>query len=81
MLHIQPGKPNQNAFIERFNRSFRNEVLNLHLFISLQQVREIAWQWLNDYNNQRPHEALNNMTPTAYREKIIAENSNLKLCA
>lgn len=81
MLHIQPGKPNQNALIERFNRSFRNEVLNLHLFNSLRQVREIAWGWIIDYNEQRPHEALNNMTPTAYREKITAENSNLKLCA
>jgi len=81
MLHIQPGKPNQNAFIERFNRTFRNEVLNLHLFASLQQVREIAWEWINDYNKERPHEALKNMTPTAYREKVTAENSNLKLCA
>jgi putative transposase len=81
MLHIQPGKPNQNAFIERFNRTFRNEVLNLHLFTSLQQVREIAWEWMNDYNEQRPHESLNNMTPTAYKEKVTAENSNLKLCA
>ena len=81
MIHIQPGKPNQNAFIERFNRSFRNEVLNLHLFSTLQQVREIAWEWMNDYNQQRPHEALNNMTPTAYREKISANFSILQLCA
>jgi putative transposase len=81
MIHIQPGKPNQNAFIERFNRSFRNEVLNLHLFNSLQEVREIAWEWMDDYNQQRPHEALNNMTPTAYREKVTAEISILQLCA
>lgn len=81
MIHLQPGKPNQNAFIERFNRTFRNEVLNLHLFTTLNQVREIAWEWINDYNQERPHEALNNMTPTCFREKISAENSNLKLSA
>ena len=72
MLHIQPGKPNQNAYIERFNRTFRQEVLNAYLFISLDQVREISWQWLLDYNEERPHDALNGLTPTAYREKIAA---------
>lgn len=72
MLHIQPGKPNQNAFIERFNRSFRQEVLNAYLFTSLTQVREIAWQWLTDYNEQRPHDALGGLTPTAFREKMAA---------
>jgi putative transposase len=81
MLHIQPGKPNQNAYIERFNRTFRHEVLNTYLFTSLDQVRDIAWAWMIDYNEQRPHDALNGMTPTAFREKITAENSNLKLCA
>jgi putative transposase len=72
MLHIQPGKPNQNAYIERFNRTFRQEVLNAYLFTSLDQVREISWQWLLDYNEERPHDALNGLTPTAYREKIAA---------
>lgn len=72
MLHIQPGKPNQNAYIERFNRTYREEVLNAYLFTSLEQVREITWQWLIDYNEQRPHDALNGLTPTAYREKIAA---------
>tara|TARA_R110000868_G_C10813021_1_gene758000 strand:- start:42 stop:836 length:795 start_codon:yes stop_codon:yes gene_type:complete len=72
MLHIQPGKPNQNAYIERFNRTFRQEVLNAYLFTSLDQVREISWQWLIDYNEERPHDALNGLTPTAYREKIAA---------
>jgi putative transposase len=81
IVHIQPGKPNQNAYIERFNRSFRYEVLNAHLFGSLQQVREIARAWMVDYNEQRPHDALDGMTPTAFREKISAGNSNLELCA
>ncbi len=72
MIHIQPGKPNQNAYIERFNRTFREEVLNAYLFNSLDQVREITWQWIIDYNEQRPHDALGGLTPTAYREKIAA---------
>ena len=72
MLHIQPGKPNQNAYIERFNRTYREEVLNAYLFTSLEQVREITWQWLVDYNEQRPHDALNGLTPAAYREKMAA---------
>jgi putative transposase len=81
IVYIQQGKPNQNAYIERFNRTFRNEVLNAHLFISLQHVRDIAWEWMMDYNEQWPHDALNNLAPTAYREKVTAENSSLKLCA
>jgi len=44
----------------------------LRLFNSLSQVREITWQWIIDYNEQRPHDALGGLTPTAYREKIAA---------
>lgn len=79
MLHIQPGKPNQNAYIERFNRTFRHEVLNAYLFDSLQEVRDIASEWIMDYNEERPHDALNGLAPTAYREKISAGNSTLEL--
>lgn len=68
--HIQPGKPTQNAYIERFNRSFRHEVLDAHLFGSLSEVREEAWQWMLRYNEERPHEALGNLPPTIFRQQI-----------
>ena len=72
LRHIQPGKPNQNAFIERFNRSYRNEVLNGWLFSSLDEVREITHQWITSYNEERPHNALGNLPPTVYRERLLA---------
>ena len=69
---IQPGKPDQNAFIERFNRSYRNEVLDAHLFDSISQVQEITDDWLRRYNEIRPHDALGNLPPARYREKLLA---------
>ncbi|QHM75182.1 hypothetical protein C7M52_01131 [Mixta theicola] len=63
---IQPGKPTQNAFIERFNRTYRTEILDFYLFRTLNQVREITEKLLSEYNCERPHESLNNMTPEEY---------------
>lgn len=70
--YIQPGKPDQNAFIERFNRSYRNEVLSPHLFESIAEVQEITDDWLRRYNEIRPHDALGRLPPARYREKLLA---------
>ena len=65
--YINPGSFYQNGYIERFNRTYRTEVLDLYLFNNLKQVRKITEEWLTIYNTERPHEALNNMTPIEYK--------------
>lgn len=61
--YIQPGKPQQNAYIERYNRTVRYGWLNQHLFTSITEVQEHATQWLWIYNNERPNMALGGITP------------------
>jgi putative transposase len=66
LLHIQPGKPAQNAYVERFNRTFREDVLDAYSFDSLEEVREITQHWLEEYNTNRPHEALQGLSPRQF---------------
>jgi putative transposase len=63
---IQPGKPMQNGLIERFNRTYREEVLNCYVFETLGEVRRMTADWLTRYNEIRPHESLGNVAPRQY---------------
>ena len=64
--YIQPGKPTQNAFIERFNGSYRRGVLSKYIFENLEQVRAQTEIWMQDYNHKRPYDVLKNMPPIKY---------------
>jgi len=61
--YIQPGKPQQNAYVERYNRTVRHEWLDQHLFTSIDRARETATEWLWRYNNERPNMANGGFTP------------------
>ena len=63
ILYIQPGKPAQNAYIERFNRSYREAILDQYQFDDLQEVRKLTADWIDHYNHERPHQALGMQPP------------------
>lgn len=67
---IEPGKPNQNAYIESFNGGLRDECLNEHWFPNLLQARAVIETWRREYNQERPKKALGEMTPEAYAKHI-----------
>ena len=69
---IRPGKPNENAYIESFNGKFRDECLNEHWFITMAQARRIIEAWRIEYNTERPHSSLGNLTPEEYAESCLA---------
>ncbi|CAJ9131557.1 IS407A, transposase OrfB [Burkholderia pseudomallei] len=66
---IQAGKPTQNAYIESFNGKFRDECLNEHWFTTLAHARAVIAAWRQDYNEQRPHSALNYLAPSEFAAK------------
>lgn len=76
--YIQPGKPDQNAYIERFNRTYRTEVLNAHLFESVADLQAITDAWLQVYNSERPHDSLGRKPPLTFlpRSSSAAQSPN-----
>lgn len=66
LQYTQPGKPMQNGRVERFNGTYRRDILDAYLFEDLWQVKALTEEYIEEYNNERPHQALNNMTPREY---------------
>jgi putative transposase len=75
-LHfIEPGKPQQNAYIESFNGKFRDECLNEHWFISMRHARETIAAWRREYNDERPHSSLGYLTPKQFADSFLTADS------
>ena len=68
-LFTQPGCPAQNAYIERFNGTYRVEVLDAYQFETLGQVRTVTEQWIRVYNEQRPHSAIGHLPPMEFKQE------------
>lgn len=68
--YIQPGKPAQNGYIERFNRTFREDILDQYWFEDLSQARTLTSEWMTMYNTERPHSSLGDCTPQEYKQLI-----------
>ena len=73
---IEPGKPNQNAYIESFNGRFRDECLNEHWFTSLAHARVIVEAWRREYNEERPKKSLGGLTPADYAQRLVQNPLN-----
>lgn len=71
LIFIQKGKPNQNGYIERFNRTYREDVLDRYAFKSLSQARTYTYAWMWSYNNERPHSALGWKTPIGFMQERL----------
>ena len=74
---IKPGKPMQNGYIERFNRTYREAVLDMYIFETLEEVRSETRKWLETYNHDRPHKSLGDMSPRDYLAKHQPDYCNL----
>jgi len=66
--YIQSGNPTRKAYIERINRSYREDVLDAYIFESLHHLRELSSEWQDEYNEFDPHQSLNNLYPNKYLE-------------
>ena len=77
LRYIQLGQPNQNAFVERFNRTFCQEVLGAYVFESRDQLRMNGTEWVREYNEERPHDTLGGMVLARFRVRMTTESSSL----
>lgn len=75
----RPGRPTDNPMIEAFNSRFRQECLNEHWFLSLQDAVDTIERWRIEYNTRRPHSSLGNLTPVEFRETSVQEQIELEL--
>ncbi|MCB1145081.1 MAG: transposase family protein, partial [Leptospiraceae bacterium] len=67
---ISKGKPTENGYIESFNGKLRNECLNEHWFNDIEESREILSEWIDHYNNERPHSSLKGLSPMEYLKNV-----------
>lgn len=72
---IEPGKPQQNAYIESFNGKFRDECLNEHWFLSMRHARQVIAEWRQEYNQERPHSSLGYLTPSSFADRFLTADS------
>jgi putative transposase len=75
IVHIQPGKPTQNAHVESFNGRLREECLNVSWFWNLFDARRKIACWRDEYNQQRPHSSLNYFTPEEFRRQFASPST------
>ncbi len=68
-VYSEPGKPMQNGYVERFNRTFREDILDAYLFSSISQFNVLAEKWKDDYNTTHPHQSLGNKSPQEYAQR------------
>lgn len=74
---IEPGKPNQNAYVESFNGRFRDECLNEHWFVNLTHARAVIEAWRREYNEERPKRGLGGLTPSQYARQLAKKSDRL----
>ena len=75
LAFIRPGKPVENAYVESFNGKFRDECLNEHWFITMTQARRVIERWLIEYNEERPHQSLKDLTPARYAATLMTNRT------
>jgi putative transposase len=66
---IQKGKPSKNGYVERFNRTFREDILDMNIFENIHQIRDKIDGFLEDYNNNHPHDSLGDMSPIEFMNR------------